>query len=543
MLTYNEFLECTTEEERTNFILQAISEHELSRDFRTGIAAGKFYRHQDPDMEMIEKVYYDFQGLAHKDTFSPNHKLCANFYYIFISQMVQYLLGNGVSFDDPTVKERLGNDFDYKLQTLLTWAANDKVSYGLVTPNGIEPLNFACDSHKEPCFIELRDEYDGTIKAGIRYWRLAANKPLIVTLFEIEGMTEYREIKSDDDEKSGNIRLEIVKEKTPYTLNMVSNDVQGVYLSKGSNYSELPIVPLRFINDQSSLVGNRATLTAYNLAISNMVNDVSEFNLLYWVLKNAEGMDAYDDAQFLTNLLRTHVLHLQDGVEAEPHEIAPKFDSVETALKVLKEQLISDFMAVDWERMSGGNVTTVEIEAAYTNLKLKSSDVERCVGEFIRGVLKVLGLDPNTPFHFKPDVTINKAEEVQIILSTQNYFDEETITKLLCETFGIIDEFEAIQAKKAAESMARFGGSYGTANSAESGENTVIDESLTDTEQIIDNAEEQKGASLNGAQTQSLLTVVSQYASGTLTENQAVNIISTAIGVSKDKAREILRGE
>lgn len=457
MFTYNDFIKKQTEEERIDFILQAINEHKSSFQFRTGVAAGKFYRHQDPDMEMIEKVYYDFQGVAHRDTFSPNHKLCANFYYIFISQMVQYLLGNGVSFDDPEVKKQLGNDFDYKLQTLLTWAANDGVSYALVKENGLEPFNFACDSHKHPCFVALYDEDTGALRAGIRYWQLSSNKPLMVTLYEEEGFTNYKEIKSDDN-KNHSKRLEIIdgKVRIPYKLNEISNDVEGVYKSVGANYSTIPIVPLRFINDQSSLVGNRATLTAYNLAMSNMTNDVSEFNLIYWVLKNAEGMDKYDDTQFLINLWKTRVLHLKEGVEAEPRELTPKFDSIETALKRLKEQLISDFMAVDWERMSAGNVTTVEIEAAYTNLKLKSSDVERCVGEFIRGVLTVLGIDPDTPFHFKPDVTINKAEEVQTILLTQNHFDDEIITKLLCETFGIIDEFEGIQARKAAESMARF---------------------------------------------------------------------------------------
>lgn len=48
---------------------------------------------------------------------------------------------------------------------------------------------------------------------------------------------------------------------------------------------------------------------------------------------------------------------------------------------------------------------------------------------------------------------------------------------------------------------------------------------------------------LNGAQTQSLLTVMAQLGEGKLTENQAAKIISTAIGVSEDKAREIIRGE
>jgi len=46
---------------------------------------------------------------------------------------------------------------------------------------------------------------------------------------------------------------------------------------------------------------------------------------------------------------------------------------------------------------------------------------------------------------------------------------------------------------------------------------------------------------LNGAQTQSLINIVMQYKQGTLTEGQAINIISTSIGVSKEQATELLR--
>jgi len=61
-------------------------------------------------------------------------------------------------------------------------------------------------------------------------------------------------------------------------------------------------------------------------------------------------------------------------------------------------------------------------------------------------------------------------------------------------------------------------------------------------EEVIDTAETITGKSLNGAQTQSLISVIAQYQSGALTIGQAVNIISVAIGVSKDEAKKILEG-
>lgn len=53
-------------------------------------------------------------------------------------------------------------------------------------------------------------------------------------------------------------------------------------------------------------------------------------------------------------------------------------------------------------------------------------------------------------------------------------------------------------------------------------------------------ADEVTGKTLNGAQTQSLITVVQQYQAHALTLQQAVNIISVAIGISKDEAKELI---
>lgn len=61
--------------------------------------------------------------------------------------------------------------------------------------------------------------------------------------------------------------------------------------------------------------------------------------------------------------------------------------------------------------------------------------------------------------------------------------------------------------------------------------------------EATETAEEVTGKTLNGAQTQSLLTVMKSLSEGTLSEGQATNIISTAIGVTKEEAIKIIRGE
>lgn len=58
----------------------------------------------------------------------------------------------------------------------------------------------------------------------------------------------------------------------------------------------------------------------------------------------------------------------------------------------------------------------------------------------------------------------------------------------------------------------------------------------------VEAAEEIAGKTLNGAQTQSLLGIIGQYSKGELTLGQAVNLISVAIGISKEEAKKIIEG-
>lgn len=58
--------------------------------------------------------------------------------------------------------------------------------------------------------------------------------------------------------------------------------------------------------------------------------------------------------------------------------------------------------------------------------------------------------------------------------------------------------------------------------------------------EVKDAAADVTSKTLNGAQTQSLITVVQQYQGGTLTLQQAVNIIAVSIGISREQAQELI---
>lgn len=457
-LTWQDLQECGEDEgNRIAFVQRAIGIHESSPAFKAGREAGLFYRQIDEELENHIKTVYDMAGVAYEDKVSPNNKLSCNFFYVFTDQMVQYELGNGVSFDNPDIKEQLGNDFDYALQEMLTYAACDGISFALYTEGrGIEPFCFACRVEgKEPYFVPLYDEDNGKLRAGIRYWRLSANKPLRATLYEPDGVTEFKEYRDAD----GNTGLRIMDgttPKKPYKGVNVSSDAEGVYSESGANYDELPIIQMDYINGQSSLIGNKSKLHSFNMILSEYVNNV-DWNLLYWVLSNCDGMDAQDDINFVASIIKSHVFHLQDGVTAEPHQMQVQYEAREAILERLRRQLFFDFQAVDVERIAAGNVTTVEIRSSYNALERKCDKVEKYISRTIQQLLVLMGYDKDEPFHFQRAREINEQEAVQTAIMKAQFFGDEMTTKELAEISGKTDEFEEIQKKKAAEAMARAG--------------------------------------------------------------------------------------
>ena len=422
--------------------------------FKTGKTAGEFYRGRDTELENMKNYVFDADGKAHEDTVSPNHKLTKNFFYLFTTQLVAYLLGNGVSFENPEIKEKLGgSEFDYKLQRLLAYAACDGESYGYVDETGITQMCYACKLEgKEPYCIPLYDENDGELKAAIRYWRLTENSPLRVTLYEIDGFTEYKEAVDDKNNPTGVI--EVMQEKSSYKGTEISNAIEGSYRREGKNPGKLPVVPMGFICGQSSIVGNIALIHAYNVILSDMANGV-DMNTTFWKVKNADGMDKRDDNNLLYDIFRTHVIHTPEGVEVDKEEVSMRTAEYQNVLAMIEAILYDNFQAVRTANISATAKTTVEIKAAYENLNMRCDEVEKYVADFIRGCLEVIGEDPNEPFHFKRPNNINQSEFVQLILSAVPVIGDDVALKQILECLGMIDEYEAIKEQREAEDLAR----------------------------------------------------------------------------------------
>ena len=436
MKTYQDLADVgESEKDRMDFVLSAISHHKQTEDYQTAKNAQLYYKHQNPTIMRYQKIVRNLLGQPVVDAFSANHKIASNWFFYFTTQGVQYLLGNGVTFEDETVKDKFGKGFDGKLQKLATYAKNGGVAFAFFNVDRIDVFDLTE-------FVPLYDEENGSLTAGVRFWQVDDEKPLRATLYEPDGYTEYIRRKGKD--------MEVRQEKRKYKERVYQNEIQTEILD-GENYPRFPIIPLYNVNRQSDLVGNRGTIDAYDLMVSKLVNNVSEGDLVYWILKNADGMDDMDDVQFLDRLRTIGVAHVRQDGEVEAHKVEAPFEANDHTIEKLKNQLFSDFMALNVEQIQAGNVTATQIKAAYEPLNQKTDLFEYEVIDFIHRLCELVGIEAEPSF--KRSVIANQTEETNMVLAAATYLDDEMILDKL--PFITPDEKKALLDRVDAEGLKR----------------------------------------------------------------------------------------
>lgn len=439
MKTYQDLLEVGQDERaRMEFVLKAVNDHKSTTAYQTAKAAEAYYKHENPTITRYEKIIYDVAGRAVRDPFSPNHKVASNWYFYFTVQAVQYLLGNGATFKEASTKERLGKDFDARLQDLATKAKNGGVAFGFFNNGRLDVFSLLD-------FVPLKDEENGAIKAGIRFWQIDEAKPLRIVLYELDGYTRYIKRKGEE--------MEVLQKKQKYLQNVWNTETLGEEILDGENYPGFPIVPLYNINEQSDLCGNRGTIDAYDLLSSKFVNNVSEGDLIYWIIKNCDGMDDMDDMQFLDRLRTVRVAHANGGTGADvdAHTVETPYESNEAVLARLEKQLYKDFMALNVEQIQAGNVTATQIQAAYEPLNQKTDLFEYKIRDFIDGILEIAGIEDEVSF--TRSQMSNQTEVTQMVMTAAPELGTELTLKKL--PFLTPEEVDQRLKEMAAEDAAR----------------------------------------------------------------------------------------
>ena len=471
MRTYQDLIAINPNDERKRiaFVRSMIDEHKSTDLYKMAVTADEYDHKRNSTIMKYEKTLRTLSGREVSDRWSPNHKTTRNFFNRFTAQQNQYLLGNGVQWENESTAERLGNNFDTQLQKAGKAALVQAESFGFFNLDHLDVFEL-----KE--FAPMYDEENGSLRAGIRFWQIDSGKPLRAVLYEEDGYTGFiwGERKEDGSrDESGRIYTE----KQPYIVKTRTTEVDGTEIYDGENYPTFPIVPLwGNKHHQSELVGLQEQIDAYDLIKNGFLNDLDTAQI-YWILKGAGGMDDPDLAEFMYKLKSTHFASLEDGQDAQPVEVNIPYNAREVLLDRIEKDLYKDYGALNVEEIKSGAVTATQILAAYEPLNEKADDYEYCIVEFIQGILKIVGIEDNPTF--TRSKLINVSEDVQTIMQTAEVLDDDYVTRKILTLLGDGDQADEILERKAADELNRET-SIRTGLSEEEAQQTIAEQEKTD---------------------------------------------------------------
>lgn len=452
MKTWQDFEQAT---DRIDFIRQALGEYMGSKEYKIALDADQYERQQNTTIRQYIKYIYMQTGARVEDITASNNRIASNFFHRLNTQRCAYSLGNGVSFqttkevrdddgDEYTVdltKERLGSKFD----TVLYNAGYDALIHGVsyIFWNYDQAYEF-----KMTEFCPLLDEYTGALRGGMRFWSLDWNKkPVTVVLYTEDGYTKYRTKKD-----ASGLELEEYEPQKPYKQQVQQSAIEAETVVGESNYSSLPIVPLYGSkHKQSTLIGLKECIDAYDLIQSGFANDLEDCAEIYWLIADADGMKPRDIQRFREEVKFHHVAISDSENPVTPYTQEIPTTAREAFLQSIRAQMYEDFGALDVHTVAAG-ATNDHIDAAYQPLEENADDFEYQIIECVQQILALIGIE-DTP-QFKRNRISNQKEQVEMLAMVADKLDEETFLSKL--PFITVDEVKKILKAKDAESDSRF---------------------------------------------------------------------------------------
>ena len=430
-------------QDEASAIYKIISDWKESNIYKTAVLANTYDRQENDTIMTYVKKMFSLTGLEIQDFTASNNKIASNFFRRLNVQRNTYSLGNGVTFDDKSVKDQFGKKFD----TVLMKAAYKALIHGVCFPFWNGNLNY----FEATEFAPLWDEETGTLMAGIRFWQIDNTKPMFAVVYESDGYTKW---KNTNDEG-----FKVAVEKQPYVKEVVYTVADGTETVDSHNYSALPVIPLWGSSlKQSTLIGLRSQIDSYDLIRSGFANDLSDVAQIYWIVENYGGMSDSDLARFRDRLKLNHIVEADtsEGGKITPYTQDIPYQARQTYLDGIRQSIYDDFGAFDVRGFSSGAKTATEIDAAYQPLDENADDFEAQIIEFVQSLGALIGIDEDKCIPlFKRNKISNVTETVQA-LAVADWLDEET--KVRHTPFISVDEQEEVLDRLSSESLDRMSG-------------------------------------------------------------------------------------
>ena len=392
-----------TPDEVTEMINAYIADFEQSEQKEKMVQGVEYYRSENT--EIMNRKFYIYaedqngDDIKIENPYKANNKLASGYLKILIDQKVNYLLGNDMAIktnDDDSFQEIVGDGFQKDVKRLgkesskkaKSWAQvyineEGEFSYKRIPAEQIVPIYSSQNSEKLEIIIRyysvtaLNDEGKATKVNRVEVW-------------DDEQVTFYQESTVD-----GNYYLlttdEMARifgrayENPKYHFNKDKRIGERTVDSKGLSWGEVPFVPL-YNNDEGDydLQPVKCFIDAYDIVNSDFVNNLVDFQDIYWILK---GYDGENLNKFLDQVKKFRALKVGEGGDAKPETIDVPTEARKEAKEGLGKDIFTFGQGVNPNNLEGGNITNVVIKARFANLDLKADQFEDEIIAFIYRML------------------------------------------------------------------------------------------------------------------------------------------------------------
>lgn len=515
--------------------------------------AQKYYD-AEHDIKQYRIFYKNADGQLVEDHIRSNIRIAHPFFTENVDQKVQYMLSNfSITSKDEALNEMLKNyfndDFKSEFSECLSGASIKGYDYMYSYKNENDCTTFAYADGMGVIEVPAKQSEDGGDYVIYWYSDIYGVEAKPIKRVEVwDKQFRYYYIINENDK--------IIED--PFVTMQIRphymyKKADGKFYTTTEPLSYLPFFRLdnnkKRVSDLKPIKDVIDDYDLMNCGLSNNINDMGEG---FIAVKNFDGADM---DELYENLHGKKTVGVGKNGDIEIRTVDIPFQARKAKLEEDEKNIYRFGMGFNSAQVGDGNITNIVLKSRYALLDLKCNKMEKRVRKYLKQLIEIvldeinqrnntaytindveINLDREIMTNALDNATIEKTEAeteqtkvntLMNVASQVNNADE--VIKAICELLDL--DFDKIQ---------EFMNDLPETNISEAEGLLNEQEDHDDIDEVIDEAEDSVGKTLNGAQTQSLISVVSQLQSGVLTESQAINIIAISIGISKDKAREIL---
>lgn len=375
----------------------------------------------------FEVAYQNEKGFTrrYQDIWKSNNKLSTGYYPLMVDQKVDFVLSNPITFND--VAESDMKYFDNKFQdktmdTSTTASSKGKgwafpyIQDGVFKLQILEPDNIVAEYNKLGELIQI-------IKYSVqKYKEELTNQEKTMYIAEVwdDETVKVYEIKGKNET--------LVQEKAH--MQEYIKYPNGDMIVTGENaWGRVPFIEMR--NDKKAVYDLRkikAPIDGIDLVSSDFLNNLEDFQDVYWVIKNYGGTNV---DSFLKELKGLKVVKVGDGGDARPETIEIPHEARTKAIEICERFIYKFGRGVDVDKGTGGAVTNVDIKSRYQNLMSKSKRFSKQVTKFIQDYAYFAGVHAGHEIKVNPtytyDMIINDSELAESLIKSVGILSYETI--------------------------------------------------------------------------------------------------------------------